>query len=103
MSPQEDKTARAVATGAELGVRAHAAGHLPLCHPFPEKEGAGQPGPLLRALGKFSFASSAAVVGGLGPFFPVSVTQLSQLQSGLSKHSRGDSQDGISEAAGKAE
>lgn len=78
MSPQEDKTARAVATGAELGVRAHAAGHLPLCHPFPEKEGAGQPGPPLRALGKFSFASSAAVVGGLGPFFPVSVTQLSQ-------------------------
>lgn len=82
MSHQEDVTARAVATGAELGVRARAAGHLPLCHPFPEK-GAGQPDPLLGALGKFSFASSAAVVGGLGPFSPVSVTQLSQHNTGL--------------------
>lgn len=64
-------TATDVATGAELGVGAQAAGHLQLCHFFPEREGAGQPGPLLRAL---SFASSAAAVGGLGPFSPVSVT-----------------------------
>lgn len=75
MSHQENVTARAVATGAELGVGAQAAGRggLQLCYSFPEREGAGQPGPLLRALGMFSFASSAAAVGGLVPF-PLSLS-----------------------------
>lgn len=68
---------------------------LQLCYSFPEREGAGQPGPLLRALGMFSFASSASAVGGLVPFSPVSVTQ-------LSLHSHGYSQDSIPVAAGEA-
>lgn len=93
MSHWEDVTARAVAKGAELGVRARAAGHLPLCHPFPEK-GAGQPDPLLGALGKFSFASSAAVVWVLSPL---------SLSHSCPSTTRGYCQDSISEAAGKAE